>query len=59
MLGINQKWEAAIWSTTWQVAEDTAGQGGSSQFAELKAIQMALDISKQEKWPAPYLYTDH
>lgn len=45
IMGINQNWEAAIWITTWQVAEATARQIGSSQFAELKAIQMALDIT--------------
>lgn len=44
-MGIYQYWEAAIWSTTWQAAEATAGQSGLSQFAELKAIQMALDIT--------------
>lgn len=28
----------------------------SSQFAEVKAIQLALEIAEREKWPA--LYTD-
>ncbi|GAB0207169.1 hypothetical protein GRJ2_003182500 [Grus japonensis] len=30
----------------------------SSQFAEVKAIQLALDIAEREKWPTLYLYTD-
>jgi len=29
-----------------------------SQFAEVKAIQLALDIADQEKWPVLYLYAD-
>ncbi|GAB0209336.1 hypothetical protein GRJ2_003399300 [Grus japonensis] len=33
------------------------GQGESSQFAEVKAIQLALDIAEREKWPTLYLYT--
>ncbi|RMB97670.1 hypothetical protein DUI87_25821 [Hirundo rustica rustica] len=28
------------------------------RFAELKAIQLALDIAEREKWPRLYLYTD-
>lgn len=34
---------------TWQVAEDAERKGGSSQFAEVKAIQLALDTAEQEK----------
>ncbi|GAB0207853.1 hypothetical protein GRJ2_003251000 [Grus japonensis] len=34
------------------------GQGESSQFAEVKAIQLALDIAEREKWPTLYVYTD-
>ncbi|GAB0207370.1 hypothetical protein GRJ2_003202600 [Grus japonensis] len=30
----------------------------SSQFAEMKAIQVALEIAEREKWPVLYLYTD-
>ncbi|RMC21537.1 hypothetical protein DUI87_02403 [Hirundo rustica rustica] len=56
--GANQKWKAAVWSPTRQAAQATKGQGGSSQVAELKAIQLALDIAEQEKWPRLYLYTD-
>ncbi|XP_064908839.1 uncharacterized protein LOC135578570 [Columba livia] len=36
----------------------TEGQGESSQFAEVKAIQLALDIAERERWPILYLYTD-
>ncbi|RMB99569.1 hypothetical protein DUI87_23822 [Hirundo rustica rustica] len=47
-----------VWSPTRRVAQATEGQGGSSQIAELKAIQLALDIAEREKWPRLYLYTD-
>ncbi|RMC15262.1 hypothetical protein DUI87_07450 [Hirundo rustica rustica] len=56
--GANRKWKAAVWSPTRRVAQATEGQGGSSQIAELKAIQLALDIAEREKWPRLYLYTD-
>ncbi|XP_029820605.1 uncharacterized protein LOC115307985 [Manacus vitellinus] len=58
IVGTNRKWKAAVWSPTRRVAEATEGQGGSSQFAELKAVQLALDIAEREKWPRLYLYTD-
>ncbi|RMC04237.1 hypothetical protein DUI87_19056 [Hirundo rustica rustica] len=58
IVGANQKWKAAVWSPTRKVAQTTEGQGGSSQVAELKAIQLALDIAEREKWPRLYLYTD-
>ncbi|RMC10041.1 hypothetical protein DUI87_12838 [Hirundo rustica rustica] len=47
--GANRKWKAAVWSPTRRVAQATEGQGGSSQVAELKAIQLALDIAEREK----------
>ncbi|RMC09653.1 hypothetical protein DUI87_13439 [Hirundo rustica rustica] len=47
--GTNRKWKAAVWSPTRRVAQATEGQGGSSQVAELKAIQLALDIAEREK----------
>ncbi|RMC06210.1 hypothetical protein DUI87_15640 [Hirundo rustica rustica] len=50
--------KAAVWSPTRRVAQATEGQGRSSQIAELKAIQLALDIAEREKWPRLYLYTD-
>ena len=43
---------------TRQVAETAEGEGESSQFAEVKAIQLALDIASGEQWPVLYLYTD-
>lgn len=55
---MNQKWKAAVWSPTPQVAEATKGEGRSSQLAELKAVQLALDIAEREKWPKLYLYND-
>ncbi|RMC19562.1 hypothetical protein DUI87_03120 [Hirundo rustica rustica] len=58
IVGANRKWKAAVWSPTRRVAQATEGQGGSSQVAELKAIQLALDIAEREKWPRLYLYTD-
>ncbi|RMC08867.1 hypothetical protein DUI87_13861 [Hirundo rustica rustica] len=56
--GMNRKWKAAVWSPTRQLAEATEGEGGSSQLAELKAVQLALDIAEREGWPRLYLYTD-
>ncbi|KAF4803653.1 hypothetical protein TURU_014348 [Turdus rufiventris] len=57
IVGMNQKWKAATWSPTQQVAQATE-EGGSSQLAEFKAVQLALDIAEREKWPKLYLYTD-
>ena len=37
IVGMNQKWKAAVWSPTRQVAEHTNGEDGSNQLAELKA----------------------
>ncbi|RMC21010.1 hypothetical protein DUI87_01866 [Hirundo rustica rustica] len=58
IVGMNRKWKAAVWSPTRQVAEATEGEGGSSQLAEIKAVQLALDIAEREGWPRLYLYTD-
>ncbi|RMC04209.1 hypothetical protein DUI87_19028 [Hirundo rustica rustica] len=58
IVGMKRKWKAAVWSHTRQVAQVTEGEGGSSQLAELKALQLALDIAEREKWPKLYLYTD-
>ncbi|RMC19977.1 hypothetical protein DUI87_00822 [Hirundo rustica rustica] len=46
------------WSLWQKVAQATEGEGGLSQLAELKAVQLALDIAEREKWPKLYLYTD-
>ncbi|GAB0209112.1 mitochondrial enolase superfamily member 1 [Grus japonensis] len=58
IVGKHWRWKAAVWSPTRQVAEAAEGEGESSQFAEVKAIQLALDIAEREKWPTRYLYTD-
>ena len=34
------------------------GKGESSQFTEVKAVQLALDVAERERWPMLYLYTD-
>ncbi|RMC19664.1 hypothetical protein DUI87_03227 [Hirundo rustica rustica] len=46
IVGANWKWKAAVWSPTRQVAQATERQGESSQVAELKAVQLALDIAE-------------
>ncbi|GAB0195094.1 hypothetical protein GRJ2_001974700 [Grus japonensis] len=58
IVGKHRRWKAAVWSPTRRVAEAAEGQGESSQFAEVKAIQLALDSAEREKWPTLYLYTD-
>ncbi|KAF4805278.1 hypothetical protein TURU_001447 [Turdus rufiventris] len=58
IVGMNQKWKAVVWSPTRQVAQATVGEVVSSQLAELKAVQLALDIAEREKWPKVYFYTD-
>ncbi|GAB0209782.1 hypothetical protein GRJ2_003443900 [Grus japonensis] len=58
IMGKHRRWKATVWSPTRQVAEAAEGEGESSQFAEVKAIQLALDIAEREKWPTLYLYTD-
>ncbi|GAB0209291.1 hypothetical protein GRJ2_003394800 [Grus japonensis] len=58
IVGKHQRWKAAVWSPTQRVAEAAEGEGESSHFAEVKAIQLALDIAEREKWPTLYLYTD-
>ncbi|GAB0208799.1 hypothetical protein GRJ2_003345600 [Grus japonensis] len=58
IVGKHQRWKAAVWSPTQRVAEAAEGQGDLSQFAEVKAIQLALEIAEREKWPMLYLYTE-
>ncbi|RMC16227.1 hypothetical protein DUI87_08442 [Hirundo rustica rustica] len=48
IVGTNQKWKTAVWSPTRRVAQATERQGGSSQVAELKAIQLDLDIAERD-----------
>jgi len=42
----HQSWNDAARSPTRQVTEATEGQAESSQFAEVKAIQLALHIAE-------------
>ncbi|GAB0205217.1 hypothetical protein GRJ2_002987300 [Grus japonensis] len=58
IVGKHRRWKAAVWSPTQQVTEAAEGEGESSQFAEVKAIQLALDIDERGKWPILYLSTD-
>ena len=48
IVGKHRRRKAAVWSPT-QVAETAEEQGELSQFAEVKAIQLALDIAEWEK----------
>ncbi|GAB0210040.1 hypothetical protein GRJ2_003469800 [Grus japonensis] len=52
------RWKAAVWSPTQRVTEAAEGEGELSQFAEVKAIQLALDIAEREKWLMLYLCND-
>ncbi|GAB0193848.1 hypothetical protein GRJ2_001850100 [Grus japonensis] len=58
IVGKHRRWKATVWSPTRRVAEAAEGEGESSQFAEVKAIQLASDIAEREKWPTLYLYID-
>jgi len=58
IVGKQWRWKAAVWSPTRLVTETAQGEGESNQFAEVKAIQLALDIASREKWPVLYLYTN-
>ncbi|GAB0208574.1 hypothetical protein GRJ2_003323100 [Grus japonensis] len=53
-----RRWKAAVYCLMQRVVEAAEGEGESSQFAEVKAIQLALDIAEREKWPVLYLCTD-
>ncbi|KAJ7406365.1 hypothetical protein BTVI_65707 [Pitangus sulphuratus] len=46
IVGMKRKRKAAVWSPTQQVAETKEGEGELNQFAELKAVQLALDIAE-------------
>ncbi|GAB0210195.1 hypothetical protein GRJ2_003485300 [Grus japonensis] len=47
IMGKHRRWKPAVWSPTQRVAEAAEGEGESSQFAEVKAIQLALDIAEK------------
>lgn len=49
IVGKHQSWKVAMWSPTQRVVETAEGEGESSQFAEVKAIQLATNIAEQEK----------
>ena len=56
-MGKQQRWKAAVRSHTQQVTETAEGEDESTQFAEVKDIQLALDIASREK-PVLYLYIE-
>ena len=58
VIGSHQKRKAAVWSPTRQVVEGMEGEGKLSQYAEVKVIQLALEIAEREKWPVLYIYID-
>uniref|UniRef100_A0A8B9ZLB8 Uncharacterized protein n=1 Tax=Anas platyrhynchos TaxID=8839 RepID=A0A8B9ZLB8_ANAPL len=58
VIGSHWKWKAAVWNPMRRVVEAMEGEGESSQYAEVKAIQLALDIAERENCPVLYLYTD-
>ncbi|KAK4826420.1 hypothetical protein QYF61_008953 [Mycteria americana] len=45
----HRRWKAVVWSPIQQVTETAEGDSKASQFAEVKAIQLALDIAEGEK----------
>lgn len=45
------------WGVLSGKTETIEGQGASRQVAELKAIQLDLHITGQEKWPVLHLCT--
>ncbi|KAK4821755.1 LOW QUALITY PROTEIN: hypothetical protein QYF61_000816 [Mycteria americana] len=58
LLGKHWRWKAAVWSPIQQVTNTAEGESESSQFAEVTAIQLALDTAEREKWPVLCLCTD-
>jgi len=58
IVGKQQRWKAAVWSPTQNVAETAEGKVESSWFAEMKAMQLSLETANREKWAALCLYTD-
>lgn len=47
VVGNHHKWKAAVWSPVPQVVEVLEGEGQSSQYAEVKAIQLDLKIAEK------------
>ncbi|KAK4815868.1 hypothetical protein QYF61_009919 [Mycteria americana] len=58
LVGKHQSWKADVWGPIRQVTEPAEGEGESSHFAEVKAIQLALDIAEREKRPVLCLHPD-
>ena len=56
IVGKYRRWKAAVWSPVRQVAEATEGKGESSQFIEVKAIQLTFDVAERDRWPMLYLF---
>ncbi|KAK4829958.1 hypothetical protein QYF61_008089 [Mycteria americana] len=46
IVGKHRRWKAAIWSPIREVVETAEGEGESSQSADVKAMQLALDIAE-------------
>ena len=55
IVGKHCRWKLAVWSPNQQVAEATKGKGESSQFAGVRAIQLALEVAERERWPMLFL----
>lgn len=51
------RWKPSVWSPLGQVWK-LLKKGKSSQFAEVKAIHLALGIAEGGRWPILNLYTD-
>ncbi|GAB0185445.1 macrophage immunometabolism regulator [Grus japonensis] len=48
IVGKHQRWKAAVWTPTQQVTTAAEGEGESSQFAEVKAIQQVDQAAEIE-----------
>ncbi|KAK4811065.1 hypothetical protein QYF61_016351 [Mycteria americana] len=46
IVGKHGRWKAALWRPIRQLLETAEGEGESSQFAEVKAIHLAVDIAE-------------
>lgn len=56
--GNHPRCKAVVWSLTQRVAEAAEGEGESSQIAEVKSIQLALDIAERETFFFLHLKAD-
>ncbi|KAJ7399939.1 hypothetical protein BTVI_109886 [Pitangus sulphuratus] len=46
IVGKHQRWKVAVWSLLPQVVETDEEEGELNQFAEVKALKLALDIAE-------------